>query len=115
MYGVPKVSGTYAPPLTEVPSPSFVLPETMTARWSGDQHDVLLMAHTRHVPAVVVPAIVAAVPGTDPAYAVACLEASEKYGEALVCRCLKEHAEFRARLMTDMGCRDVRVRPSKDA
>lgn len=78
--------------------------------WSGGNHRVVLMRSRNHRQDLVVRAILSVVPGVDEQHAKFCFWKSERDGEACVCTCLKEHAEFRAQRMEEMGCR-VQIRP----
>eukprot|EP00963_Diacronema_lutheri_P012592 scaffold1821_cov344-Pavlova_lutheri.AAC.44 len=71
----------------------------------GEHFRVLLLDHPQHSEKLVVNALPKIVPNVDEEYAKNCYHTSRKLGQALVCSCMKEHAEFYAQMMYKYGCR----------
>lgn len=71
----------------------------------GEHYRVLLLDHPQHSEKLVVDALPKIVPNVDEQYASNCYHTSKKLGQALVCSCMKEHAEFYAQMMYKYGCR----------
>lgn len=71
----------------------------------GDHFRVLLLDHPGHTEKLVVDVLPKIIPAMDEEYAKNCFHTSKKLGQALVCICMKEHAEFYAQLMYKYGCR----------
>eukprot|EP01024_Parvocaulis_polyphysoides_P067991 TRINITY_DN8221_c1_g1_i2.p3 TRINITY_DN8221_c1_g1~~TRINITY_DN8221_c1_g1_i2.p3 ORF type:complete len:167 (-),score=17.83 TRINITY_DN8221_c1_g1_i2:163-663(-) len=70
----------------------------------GGDYRVLLLDNPKHTEKLVVTVITSVVSGTAQDHAKNCFHTSRQLGMAIVCTCLKEHAEFYVQQMQRMGC-----------
>eukprot|EP01024_Parvocaulis_polyphysoides_P010228 TRINITY_DN13402_c0_g1_i1.p2 TRINITY_DN13402_c0_g1~~TRINITY_DN13402_c0_g1_i1.p2 ORF type:complete len:191 (-),score=17.79 TRINITY_DN13402_c0_g1_i1:360-854(-) len=70
----------------------------------GGDYRVLLLDNPKHTEKLVVQVITTVISGTGEAHAKNCFHTARQLGMAIICTCLKEHAEFYVEQICRLGC-----------